>query len=1510
MAADFSGLSDEARNSLMPALDELRRAGIKFNVTSAYRSPEKQAALYANRASNPYPVAPPGHSTHEKGLAADVALTDEKQRDKATQILTSHGWSWRLGAKDRVHYEYDPKATTARIPAFNEKPAEYVPPFKPAKVAAAPDLIPAFKPAAAKAETIPDFIPPFEAPGRPVSPRVKVDKATGRVIDPVSGKPFPAKGTAVAGRQPGFDENLLEYTTALGVKAQKGYNRVLNQATAGLAPAREIANSVARELTASRKKYGRAENEPGSVAGMGVVWRGVVKSHPWKAFVNQLSKGEPTNLEAFHHLQDDPQFGPIIKKTPGGAATWDFVMSFPLDALSGSLQGKIVGAAGKGLAAADQKLGASEAVLNRVPALKKVVEGRGAYQQASQIMSRHAAGMDRYLRQAEDAAEDLRATSQKYGVGHVRGSNPFTHQPTNVVDQFVTEYLDAGNAGSKYEWIHPPSGPQVQKDADRAQLAYDILNQPKRTQTANEMRLAGSMLQTQKAAARQAEMTWSQAGEELLRELDRQKPLPKLPGSKPLLSPEDAIHEGQAAVETSKRVGGVIAAYKSERLAGEWASAERAVARDAARQAAAKSVPQAAEELKQSATLQDRLLLTLEIGLQPLRKQRAREFEFAASMERAQHEARNGPWSEAAGEILKEGSASKETPQLPAERPLLDPRAQAQASMEEATRQRLVQQVIDEYKAEVAGKEQTAAGLAQARRDAREAIERVNAYSAKKQAAVAKAGKAAFKETKAGRAELAAVDRGQEGAARREAELARVAQSAKASGIDPADIQRIADKYSKTMDTLGEHLVYYGLLKREAYEALRGQYLPRLYVLTKGDPEDVGGFLKLMEEQGAMTPEAIRAARQKLGPKGFAPSASLPAYTKSRELTDFSERNALELGRSAVPEATPAFTGYVAGASKAAGRAAGHAEIAATPNLALPVDQAPAGWVNYTGRGPLEGYAVHPAVDQLLKFQDDPGMVVGYLQRIGKRELAQKYQKLNSFVKRVWVSSPKTALNNIGGNVALGESTAAMHGANYTLPGYANAAKEMQAAAKGGKTPQLLQEALDHTSILRDSALQVPQGARGISSGFGVETRLERLKALPGKLFNAYGNTFYNLPEKAGRYYLYKELRTAGIPIEKAEKIVNDAMITYTDVGPIVRELERNPLFGAPFITFPLKAVATYAKTAALRPDKFHTYTGERLRQFLDQAADDARHRQGLEPVAARKRQTGEVGPFEFPIPGRNPEGKQGYLRAPGLAPFAQGLLSNRGGPPTENLLERLKGVNPLSNLVTGLATNENQFTGQPIVPVGSIPGTAGDITDIFRSGEAANKYGMQVVRAIFPQAGDIERLFKSATGTPEYESVGADVPSLQGSLLRAFTGIDTKATIGQNPLELQFRLKDRLEKLGGELTAEKKVATDYVQQMFANQRANGPDWVARPDFLQMAAKYDDKKLAEAAQNAEDRLFFVITREKGPDHQRKVKEMLDWLWALNIAQAEKKKEQAGFLTPEQRAPYAGMLGGR
>jgi len=63
------GLAPTMRAALARAEQLLGRP---VPITSGFRSTEEQAALYANRAANPYPVAAPGSSMHEKGLAIDV----------------------------------------------------------------------------------------------------------------------------------------------------------------------------------------------------------------------------------------------------------------------------------------------------------------------------------------------------------------------------------------------------------------------------------------------------------------------------------------------------------------------------------------------------------------------------------------------------------------------------------------------------------------------------------------------------------------------------------------------------------------------------------------------------------------------------------------------------------------------------------------------------------------------------------------------------------------------------------------------------------------------------------------------------------------------------------------------------------------------------------------------------------------------------------------------------------------------------------------------------------------------------------------------------------------------------------------------------------------------------------------------------------------------------------------------------------------------------------------------
>ena len=67
-----SGFGDLAP-ALRAALDRAAHLlGRPVPITSGFRSSAEQAALFARRAALPYPVAPPGRSMHERGLAVDV----------------------------------------------------------------------------------------------------------------------------------------------------------------------------------------------------------------------------------------------------------------------------------------------------------------------------------------------------------------------------------------------------------------------------------------------------------------------------------------------------------------------------------------------------------------------------------------------------------------------------------------------------------------------------------------------------------------------------------------------------------------------------------------------------------------------------------------------------------------------------------------------------------------------------------------------------------------------------------------------------------------------------------------------------------------------------------------------------------------------------------------------------------------------------------------------------------------------------------------------------------------------------------------------------------------------------------------------------------------------------------------------------------------------------------------------------------------------------------------------
>lgn len=83
----------------------LQSAGLRPTITSTYRSHSEQVALYrAYKAGrNPYPVAPPGTSDHEKRVAFDLVCKADPTNEIAGDLWRRMGGRW-AGAADRVHF--------------------------------------------------------------------------------------------------------------------------------------------------------------------------------------------------------------------------------------------------------------------------------------------------------------------------------------------------------------------------------------------------------------------------------------------------------------------------------------------------------------------------------------------------------------------------------------------------------------------------------------------------------------------------------------------------------------------------------------------------------------------------------------------------------------------------------------------------------------------------------------------------------------------------------------------------------------------------------------------------------------------------------------------------------------------------------------------------------------------------------------------------------------------------------------------------------------------------------------------------------------------------------------------------------------------------------------------------------------------------------------------------------------------------------------------------------------
>lgn len=105
--APLTGLDDTFRSYVQSFLDYLRYLGASPAVTSGKRTREQQQRLYDLwRSGSPqqrYPVARPGTSAHEHGLAVDITFPNTAQLQQAIELAPRFNLKWG-GSKDPVHF--------------------------------------------------------------------------------------------------------------------------------------------------------------------------------------------------------------------------------------------------------------------------------------------------------------------------------------------------------------------------------------------------------------------------------------------------------------------------------------------------------------------------------------------------------------------------------------------------------------------------------------------------------------------------------------------------------------------------------------------------------------------------------------------------------------------------------------------------------------------------------------------------------------------------------------------------------------------------------------------------------------------------------------------------------------------------------------------------------------------------------------------------------------------------------------------------------------------------------------------------------------------------------------------------------------------------------------------------------------------------------------------------------------------------------------------------------------
>lgn len=252
-----------------------------------------------------------------------------------------------------------------------------------------------------------------------------------------------------------------------------------------------------------------------------------------------------------------------------------------------------------------------------------------------------------------------------------------------------------------------------------------------------------------------------------------------------------------------------------------------------------------------------------------------------------------------------------------------------------------------------------------------------------------------------------------------------------------------------------------------------------------------------------------------------------------------------------------------------------------------------------------------------------------------------------------------------------------------------------------------------YASAIKDITTKSPMYRRAQKAGLGASTYAsQELKGLLtdpqmagfGKnLGNKWATVkqtlgdIYQEEENIAKLVAFKHGLEKGLTDEDAWKAAESATFNYAQVTPFIRQV-RTSLFGAPFITFAVKALPAAIETAAKSPQRIAFF--QKFRNALEEQSDTKETEEEKKAMPDWMREG-----FYMKLPMKDEHGRSVYFDMTYIIPFS--TLITQGANITKTLAgekligsdtvgQELTSITPALNVISELAKNKD-FVGNKI---------------------------------------------------------------------------------------------------------------------------------------------------------------------------------------------------------------------